>query len=113
MRYRFHSDERGGERERLGERYCAPRISGKTGKGGVQLLWQRSGQLGLHEGRAADNRDPETVCRIQQGDAIRSNCLRRKPHRLCHREVYGKLDDLEVVLAAADFMRYGKKLLEA
>ena len=40
VRHRFHSHERGGQRQRLGERYRAPCIGVKPGKCGMQLLWQ-------------------------------------------------------------------------
>ena len=113
MRNGFHPDECGSQRERLGKGYRAPGVGVKTGEGGKELFGEGSGELGLHQCRAADDGYAKAVRRLQQRNAIGSYCLSRKAHGFRHCEIDWKLDDFEMVLLPADFTRHSYELFEA
>ena len=79
----------------------------------MKLFRQRLSQLRVHESRAADDGNAETMSRLQQRNAVRSHNLCRGPHRLCHRKIDGKLYNLEVMSLTTHLARDGHELLEA
>ena len=46
----------------------------------MQLFRQRSGQLGVHESRAANDGNAKAVRRLEQGNTVGSYFRRRSPH---------------------------------
>jgi hypothetical protein len=113
MRNRFHSNQRGGKRQGLRERYRAPGIAVEPGESGANLVRERLCELGLHESGAANHCHVDAVRRLQQRDAVSAYALGRNAHRLRHGEVDRELDDLEVVVLAPRLPSNGYELFEA
>lgn len=113
VRNRFHSNQRGSDRQRLRERNGAPCIAVETGECGAKLVRKRPGELRLHKSGASDDRDTNSMRRFQQRNALSANTLGWNAYCLRHSEIDRELDDPEVVVLPSDLTRDSYELLEA